>query len=147
MVKLRHLISETVGKEEPFKVGLDPGEESSDVPINWDEPDLQMLCKWDIPTIRKFLGLPKSYVAIYRTIIDVNELDAHVGDDDSGEDTYDYDEFRYIKRGLPPIVIRRTNGRLFMVDGNHRVYWAQHHTKYQTIGAWVVDDDIQKKIQ
>jgi hypothetical protein len=32
-----------------------------------------------------------------------------------------------------------------MVDGNHRVKWAQE-SGYRTIAAWVVDFDIQKDI-
>ncbi len=129
------------------KVGYSPNEEHSDVPINWDETDIQMLHKWDIPTIKKFLALPKDYVAIYPAIVDLSDLDPHVGDDETGEDEYDYSEFRYMKRGLPPVVVQRQNGRLIMVDGNHRVHWAQKWTNYQTIGAWVVDDDLQKHIQ
>lgn len=134
------------------RVGYDPKEESSDMPIDWDNPDIQINGVWNIPNIRKFLGLPRTYDAIYPAIIDVNELDPKLAeeDDDIPEEErggYEWDEFRFRKRGFPPVVVRRTNGRLHMVDGNHRVYWAQHSTRYQTIGAWVIDDDIQKHIE
>lgn len=136
-----------VEEEEIFKVGEDPNETSPSMPVNWNEPDIQMLRKWDEPTIREFLKLPKNYVAIYPAIIELSNLDAHVEDPDSEEGSYDYEEFRFSKRGYPPIVVRRTNGRLSILDGNHRVHWAQQWTKYTTIAAWVVDDDIQKHVQ
>ena len=134
------------------KVGYDPNEESPDMPVDWNNPDIQMNRKWDIPTIREFMGLPKTYQAIYPAVIDVNELDPKLAeeDDDIPEDErggYDWEEFRFRRRGFPPVLVRRTKGKLHMLDGNHRVYWAQNHTRYQTIGAWVVDDDIQSHIE
>ena len=133
------------------KVGYNPDEEYSDMPIDWDASDIQMLRKWDENTIREFMKLPPTFIAIYKAIVDVNELDAHIGneDDPEGEDNYDWDEFRSIKNGFPPIVItREINGRLLIVDGNHRVYWAQRAQKknYKTIGVWVVDKMMQKDI-
>ena len=42
--------------------------------------------------------------------------------------------------------VSRYNGRLSIEDGNHRTYWAQNYTRYDTIAAWVVDHDMQKDI-
>ena len=135
-------------EEEIFRAGDDPNNTSPDMPVNWNEADIQMLRKWDEPTIRKFLKLPKSYVAIYPSILELSELDAKVEEpDENGDGGYDYEDFRFSKRGFPPIVVRKTNGRFSIVDGNHRVYWAQQWTKYRTIAAWVVDDDIQSHVK
>lgn len=137
--------------ESLMKVGYDVNKERSDVPIDWNNPDIQMGAVWSIPVIRKFLSLPKSYVAIYPAIVDVNELNPKLAEDDDDippeeRGGYDWDEFRMSRKGFPPVLIRRTNGRLTILDGNHRIYWAQE-TNHSTIGAWVVDDDIQKDIE
>lgn len=133
------------------RVGFDPKEESPDFPVDWKNPDIQMNHVWDIPTVKKFAGVPKNYEAIYPSIIDVNELYPKLAEDDDDipeEDRggYDWEEFRFRRRGFPPIVVRRTNGKMHILDGNHRTYWAQQNN-YQTIAAWVVDDDIQKHIE
>lgn len=125
------------------KLGYHPDDKHSDMPLNWEESDIQMLRKWDVNTIREFLGLPPTFIAIYRSIIDVNELTPRLA---GGEDNFDWDEFKRVKRGFPPIVVvRTTTGKLKIADGNHRVYWAEQKG-YITIGAWVVDKLIQKAI-
>jgi hypothetical protein len=129
------------------KIGYDINEESSDLPIDWDAVDLQIDRKWDEYSVRKFVGLPDTFIAIYPSIVDVNELDAHTGgDEETGIDDYEYDDFRHTKRGFPPIVIMRDETGVYIVDGNHRVYWSQKND-YQTIGAWVVDKLLQKDIE
>jgi hypothetical protein len=130
------------------KVGYDPDQDHSDLPIDWDAIDIPADRKWDEYSVRKFVGLPDRFIAIYPAIIDVNELDAHTGgDEETGIDDYEYDDFHHIKKGFPPIIVRRDlNGSLIIVDGNHRVYWVQRHTNYQTIGAWVIDEMMQKDI-
>ena len=62
MIKLKSLIIETTNTKIE-RVGYDPKEESSDMPINWDEPDVQILDKWNINTIRQFAGLSKLFTA------------------------------------------------------------------------------------
>jgi len=144
MIKLKPLIT-----EELSKIGYSPDEEYSDMPINWDESDIQMGRKWDIPTIKEFLGLPKNYQSIYQAIVDVNELNPRLAEKDpefnDGEDEdggYNWDGYGMRKRGFPPILIKRKNGKLIIMDGNHRVTWAQN-VGYDTIAAWVVDDDLE----
>ena len=126
------------------KIGYDPEHNNPDLPMNWDAIDIPLLQKWDRHSIRKFVGLPNSFISIYPSILDVNELDAHTDNDliDSDE----YREFRMVKKGFPPIIVRRDlNGKLYLVDGNHRVYWAQRND-YRTIGAWVIDEIMQRDI-
>ena len=124
------------------KVGLSPEKVRPDLPINWDAPDLAINGKWNEYSIRRFVGLPQSFIAIYPAIIDVNEIDANIRDDDD----QDWIEFRMKKQGFPPIVlVREKSGKLFLVDGTHRVYWAQQHG-YRTIGAWIADKVIQNDI-
>lgn len=141
MIKLKHLIGEVTSL---FRIGEDPDEVSSDTPIDWNAKDIQMLYKWDIPIIKKFVGLPATFQAIYPAIVEVNELDEKIEDD---PEEYDWSEFSSAyKRGIPPIVvIREETGQLRVADGNHRVYWARQRG-YNTIGAWVVDYLIQKDI-
>ena len=126
------------------KIGYDPEHNHPDLPMNWDAIDIPSNQKWDRHSIRKFVGLPNSFISIYPSILDVNELDAHTDNDliDSNE----YHEFGMVKKGFPPIIVRRDlNGKLYLVDGNHRVYWAQRND-YRTIGAWVIDEIMQRDI-
>lgn len=126
------------------KIGQDPSEEYSDMPIDWDASDIQMLKKWDENTIREFMGLPLTFTAIYKTIVNVNELNPRLADGEEEEE--DWDEFRKKTSGFPPIVIiRTTTGKLKIANGNHRVYWAEQNG-YRTIGVWVVDKLLQKDI-
>lgn len=138
-------------EQEVYKIGEDPDEVRPDMPVNWDASDIQMLRKWDMPTIREFLGLPKTYEGIYPAILDVSDLDPSLAEEDpeDGEEGggYDWDEFRSSKRGFPPILVRRDmRGKLHIQDGNHRAHWAQETGK-RTIAAWVVDDMIQADIE
>jgi hypothetical protein len=121
-----------------IRIGQDPSEVSPDLPVNWNAPDIQIGRKWDIPTIRHFLRLPKSFRAIYPSIIEVCYLDPKIEEDD------DFEEYRFKRGGFPPICIRKTKGKLTIIDGNHRVYWCQQ-VGYETIAAYVVDDDLQRK--
>ena len=142
MIKLRQLIQEIE------RIGQAPDEEQPDMPVNWDEDDIQMLHKWDVPTIRKFLGLPKTFAAVYPSIIDVDMLDPQLAEEDpewNDEGGYDWDGFRIKRNGFPPVLLARHNNSLFIKDGNHRIKWAQE-SGYKTIAAWVVDFDIQKYI-
>ena len=138
-------------KETVEKVGFDPSDEHSDLPINWEESDIQVGRKWDVPTIREFLGLPNTFIAIYRAIVETNDLDPKLAEDDpdipeEGRGGYEWEEFRFRRRGFPPVLItREVGGRLVINDGNHRVYWAQKNN-LRTIGVWVVDKLIQKDI-
>jgi hypothetical protein len=142
MIKLKSLLLETIER-----VGFNPSEESPDMPVDWNNPDIQINGVWNIDSIRKYAGLPPTYTAIYRSIVEVAFLDPKLAEEDpeDGEDGggYDWDEFRFRRRGFPPVLIRRTNGKLHIMDGNHRIHWAQQ-VGYNTIGAWVIDDDIQK---
>jgi len=125
------------------KIGIDPEDGYSDMPVNWNCSDLQMGRKWDENTIREFMGLPPTFIAIYKSIIDVGELHPRLAGGEEGED---WDEFRMKTHGFPPIVVvRTTTDKLKIADGNHRVYWAEQ-SGYRTIGAWVVDKLIQKDI-
>lgn len=132
------------------KVGYSPDEEYSDMPIDWDAQDVQILDKWNINSIRQNFKLPLTFVAIYPAIIDVNELDPKLAEEDPDAEEektgYDWEEFRFKKRGFPPILVMRDeHNKLHIMDGNHRTYWAQQNG-HRTIGAWVVDKLIQKDI-
>jgi hypothetical protein len=151
MIKLRSIILESE-EDELFRVGFDPDEESSETPIDWDKPDIQMWKPWDVPTIKEFLGLPSNFNCIYPSILDVNELDYNLAEEDPDipEDErggYDWDEYRvFARRGLPPIVVVRSqDGHISLADGNHRLKWATE-VGYQTIGAWVVDKLLQAAV-
>lgn len=147
MIKLQSLLTETTNTKIE-KIGYDPEEVSSGMPINWDEEDIQMLAKWDVKTVREFAAKPNSFVAIYPSIMDVNDLDPRFAEEEEefSDSGYEWDEFRRKKNGFPPIVIRRNEyGHILMMDGNHRVKWAQD-VGYKTIGAWVVDEFLQKII-
>ena len=148
MIKLKSLIS-----KELFRVGQSPDEESSDTPINWNKDDIQMNAVWSERVVRKFLGLPDTFTAIYPSIIEVSELDYKLAEEDPELDPedqggYDWDEFRMFgRRGVPPVVIvREENGKLVTADGNHRIKWA-YDAGFTTIGAWVADKLIQKAIE
>ena len=147
MIKLKSLLEYV--DTEVHKIGLSPDEEYSEMPVNWNEPDIQCTGTWNIKTVREFAGLPKTFVAIYKSIIDVNELDPQLAEEDpefNDEGGYDWSEFRMRKRGFPPIVVRRvTSGKIVLMDGNHRTKWAQE-SGYNTISAWVVDDFLQEHI-
>lgn len=153
MIKLKSLLSEN---NLIYKLGLDAEENYSDMPVNWNETDVQITGKWDVTSIKDFLKLPRKYQAIYRAIVDINDLDVHLAErdpdlrdpEDPDEDGgYDWSEFSMRTKGFPPIVIRRTKDkRIHIVDGNHRVDWGQR-VGYKTISAWVVDDVIQDEIE
>lgn len=143
MIKLKSLIFEVIER-----IGEDPNEVHSDFPINWDAEDIQVLTKWNINSVREFAGKPKNFIAIYPSILDINELDARFSEEELefGEEGYEWDDFRRNKGGFPPIVvIRNEYGHILMMDGNHRVKWGQE-VGYKTIGAWVVDEFLQKEI-
>ena len=147
MIKLKSLLEYV--DTEIYRIGMSPDEEHSEMPVNWDEPDIQCTGAWNIKTVREFAGLPKTFVAIYKSIIDVNELDPQLAEEDpefNDEGGYDWSEFRMRKRGFPPIVVRRVkSGKIVLMDGNHRIKWAQE-CGYNTISAWVVDDFLQEHI-
>ncbi len=128
------------------RIGYDINEESSDLPIDWDAIDFPENTKWNEYSVRKFVGLPDIFIAIYPAILDVNKLDAHWAEEEDEYGGFDWGQFQIKKRGFPPIIVRRDlNDKLVVVDGNHRVHWAQQN-KYQTIGAWVIDEIIQEDI-
>lgn len=125
------------------KVGHDPNEEYSDLPINWHAIDLSVGKGWDTNSVREFAGLKSDFTAIYPAILNTVDLDGSAEDVD---DPVTWDEFRIQKGGYPPIVVLRDeNGKVRVMDGNHRLIWAQN-SGHQTIGAWVVDKLIQKDI-
>jgi poly(A) polymerase len=134
---------------EVFKIGLDPNETQPDMPVNWDEVDVQILDKWSVETVRAFVPLPKTYQGIYPAIIETSDLDPRFAEEELefGDDGYEWSEFRRKTRGFPPIVVRRRIGnRIEILDGNHRAKWAQE-SGYRTIAAWVIDDVVQADIE
>lgn len=130
------------------RVGQDPSKQRSNMPINWNAPDLWAHTGWDENEVRHFAGLPNTFTALYRTILPVSELYAKLVEDDPTEPSeYDWSEFRIRKGGFPPIVVLRDeNKKLHIMDGNHRVAYAED-VGYQTIGAWVVDKFLQKHLE
>jgi hypothetical protein len=72
-------------QEEIFKIGGDPDDESPKMPVNWDGADIQMNRKWDVPTVKEFLGLTKSYEAVYPAIVDVSDLDEKLAEEEPEE--------------------------------------------------------------
>lgn len=132
------------------RIGEDPDESRPDMPVNWDAKDIQILDEWNPKTIREFLALPKTFQAIYPAILETSDLDPKFAEEEEefGEwGGYEWDDFRRNKGGFPPIVVRRNiHGHILMVDGNHRVKWAQE-VGYRTIAGWVVDELIQKDIE
>lgn len=151
-IKLKGLIYEMVDQE-IHRIGEDPSESHSDTPINWNKSDCQMNAVWSVPTIQNFLGLSNKFTAIYRSILEVAELDYTLAEEDpedpenEGGGGYDWDEFRcFGRRGIPPIVVvREENGAVKLADGNHRLKWATD-VGYRTIGCWVVDKLVQKEL-
>jgi hypothetical protein len=151
MIKLAELLREQEESTGPAALGHDPDEVSSDFPINWNAIDLAMLAKWDIATVRKFAGKDKKFKAIYPAILNVHDLDYKLVEEEPDEfnepPSYDWDEFHMRKGGFPPIVVLHTqNKQLETLDGNHRLKWA-HDNNYDTIGAWVVDEYLQKQVE
>jgi len=147
MIKLKSLIL-----EELFKVGYSPDEKHPSMPVNWNASDVQILDVWSEKSIKDVLSLPANFVAIYRAVLEVSDLDYHLAEEDPDiydpelGDQFDWSEFKMRLGGFPPVlVIREENGNLKVADGNHRVKWAEE-SGYVTIGAWVVDKLIQKEI-
>ena len=148
MIKLKSLLYEVINTKVE-RIGQDPKEIRPAMPVNWDVTDIQILAKWNIKTIREFAALPKTFTAIYPAILDVGDLDPKFAEEEEefGEwGGYEWDEFRRNKGGFPPILVRRNeHGHILMMDGNHRVKWAEE-VGYRTIAGWVVDEFLQKVI-
>ena len=145
MIKLKPLLETINTKIE--RIGFNPDEERPAMPVDWDATDVQILSKWNVKTVREFAGKSKNFTAIYPAIIETCDLDPHLAEEEpeEGEEVggYDWSEFRMHKRGFPPIVVCRTkSGHIEMMDGNHRVKYAQE-LGYDSIAAWVVDEFLQ----
>ena len=80
----------------------------------------------------------KNKVTIYHSYIPVNEMpEQHFGNE---EEDYHWESFGHNNpAGFPPIkLIRLSNDRLIISDGNHRAYyWIK--SGYNFIPAWVID--------
>ena len=124
-------------------VGISPNNSNrSCAPVNWNEKDIQMLRAWNEKTVREFLGLQEDSV-IYRAFVDISNLSESLVEEDAEEDlAYDWSELSMGRTNPPPIVVtRKTNERLIINDGNHRVrFWRENG--YLRVPAWVYDELI-----
>lgn len=135
----------TSKNDHPHYTGFDPNDvKKTTAPVNWQEPDIQMIAAWDENKVREFLGLPKSAI-IYKSLIPISNLNEKLAEEDSGglgeeESFYDWSELQSRKSNPPPIVVtRKSDGNIVINDGNHRVrFWSEKG--YEEVPAWVYDE-------
>lgn len=134
---------EEVCDADEFLAGENPNEiswsrEKSIAPINWDEGDLYGV--WNENSVRRFLDLPEDSV-IYKSIIDLSDLNEHLVEEETPEDdlSYDWSELQINRSSPPPIIVTRVDRNTFKIeDGNHRVRFFRERG-YTKVAAWVYD--------
>jgi hypothetical protein len=138
--KIGAKVKEPVSKE---RLGAEEPEGNSPA-VDWSGQDLQDSGKSvDEESILKDYGSGKPG-KVYRAYVDPSILEPKLAEeDDEDEDsaTYDWDELDR-SRGRAPVppakILVRANGKVEIIDGNHRIkYWQNHG--FDSIPAWVID--------